>query len=109
MNQPRRAGIMEKQMWLAIEAVLEAEYEVGAIESAMLGKQVVQEMDWVIDSGSTNHMTRHEGGVIQRSNRRLRKDEHQMRTATGELVSATEIGTIRIKIWSPAQGARTIL
>jgi len=32
-----------------------------------------------------------------------------MRTATGELVSATGIGTVRIRICSPSQGSQTIL
>jgi len=32
-----------------------------------------------------------------------------MRTATGELVSATGIGTVRIRIWSPSQGSQMIL
>ena len=108
-SQPGRVGVMEEEMWLATKAVSKDKSEVEAIESAMLGKQVVQEIDWVIDSGCTNHMTRHEEAFIPGSYHRLTKDERQMRTATGEVVSATGIGTVRIKIWSPDRGERTIL
>jgi len=36
-------------------------------------------------------------------------DERQMCTLTGELVSATGIGSVRIRIWLPSQGSQTIL
>lgn len=89
-------------MWSATKAVLEDEDEVEAIESEMWRKQVVQEMDWVIDSGCTNHMNGYEAAFIPGSYHRLAKDKPHMWTATGEVVSTTGIGTVRIKIWSPA-------
>jgi len=63
----------------------------------------------VIDSGCTNHMTKHAGIFLEGTYKRLTSDERQMRTATGEWVSAAGIGTVRIRIWSPSQGSQTIL
>jgi len=66
-------------------------------------------MDWVIDSGCNNHMTKHAGVFLEGTYKRLTSDERQMCTATGELVTAPGIGTVGIRIWSPSQGSQTIL
>jgi len=109
MNQTGRAGVMEEQLWLASDANAESVHEVKRVEKAMMGKHVVPDMDWVIDSGCTNHMTKHAGVFLERTYKRLTCDERQMCTATGELVSAAGIGTVRIRIWSLSQGLQTIL
>jgi len=109
VNQTGRAGVMEEQLWLATDANAESVHEEKRVEKAMMGKHVVPEIDWVIDSGCINHMTKHAGVFLDGTYKRLTSDERQMRTATGELVSAAGIGTVRIRIWSPSQGSRTIL
>ena len=123
--QTERTCVMGEQPWLATdtasgrEKVKTSVYhnviktprgdEEKKLEKALMGKQVITEMDWVLDSGCTNHMTKHADVFLEGTYRRLATNERQMRTATGELVSATGIGTVRVKIWSPAQGPKTIL
>jgi len=123
--QTERAGVMEEQLWLATDVVpgtgkvkasvyhdvikTQNGHEEKKLEQALMGKQVITEMDWVLDSGCTNHMAKYADVFLEGTYQRLTTDERQMRTATGELVSATGIGTVRIKIWSPAQGSKTIL
>jgi len=75
----------------------------------MMGKHVVPDIDLVIDSGCTNHMTKHACVFLEGTYKCLTSDERQMRTATGELLSAAGIGTVRIRIWSPSQESQTIL
>jgi len=109
VHQTGRAGIMEEQLWLATDTNTERVHEEKRVEKAMMGKHVVPEMDWMIDSSCTNHMMKHGGVFLQGTYKGLTSDEQQMRTATGELVSAAGIGTVRIRIWSPSQGSQTIL
>jgi len=94
---------------LATNANAESVHEKRRVEKAMMGKHVVPEMDWVIDSGCTNHMTKQAGVFLEGNYKRLISDERQMRTAIGELVSAAGIGTVRIRIWSSSQGSQMIL
>jgi len=100
---------MEEQLWLATDANAECMHEEKLLEMAMIGKHVVPDMDLVIHSGCTNHMTKHAGVFLEATYKHLTSDEGQMRTTTGELVSAAGIGTVRIRIWSPSQGFQTIL
>ena len=100
VNQTRRAGVMEEQLWLATDANAESMHEEKRVEKAMMGKHVVPDIDWVIDSSCTNHMTKHAGVFLQGTYKRLMSDERQMTTITGELVSAAGMGTVRIRIWS---------
>jgi len=109
MNQTGRAGIMEEQLWLTTDANAESVHEEKPVEKAMMGKHVVPEMDWVIDFGFTNHMMKHAGVSLEGTYKRLTSDKRQMRTATGELVSAAGISTVRIRIWLPSQASQTIL
>jgi len=109
VNHTGRAGVMEEQPRLATDAHAESVHEEKRVEKAMMGKHVVPDMNWVIDSGCTNHMTKHAGVFLEGTYKRLTSDERQMHTTTGELVSAARIGTVHIRIWSPSQGSQTIL
>jgi len=90
---------MEEQLWLATDANAESVHEEKRVEKAMMGKHVVPDMNWVIDSGCTNHMTKDAGVFLEGTYKRLTSDERQICTATGKLVSAAVIGTVRIRIW----------
>jgi len=109
MHQTGRAGVMEEQLWLAADANAESVHEEKPVDKAMIRKHFVPDMDWVIDSGCTNHMTKHAGVFLKGTYKRLTSDERQMRTARGELGSTIGIGTVCIRIWSPSQGSQTIL
>jgi len=84
MNQTERASVMEEELWLATAANAESVHEEKRVAKAIMGKHVVPEIDWVIDSGCTNHMTKHAGVFLEGTYKRLTSDEQQMPTATGE-------------------------
>src|SRR5205807_3808736 len=73
------------------------------------GLEMDTESEWVLDFGCTNHtgITSHQSLFLDKTFMNLPKDKHQIRTATGELVSAAGIGNIRIPIWLPGQGRKT--
>ena len=94
---------------LVTDTNAESVQEERRVEKGMMGKHVVPDIDWVIDSGCTNQMTKHAGVFLEGTSKRLTCDERQMRTTTGDLVSAAGICTVSIRIWSPSQGSQTIL
>jgi len=75
MNQTGRAGVIEEQLWLAADANAKTMHEEKRVDKAMMGKHVVPDMDWVIDSGCTNHMTKHAGVFLEDTYKRLTSDE----------------------------------
>ena len=109
MNQKGTASIIEEQLWLATDANAESVHEEKRVEKAIMGKHIVPDMDLVIDTGCTNHITKHAGVFLKGTYKCLTSNEQQMRTAPGELVSTARIGTVRVRIWSPSQGSQTIL
>jgi len=45
MNQTRRAGVMEEQLWLATDTNAESVHEEKRVEKAMMGKHLIPNMD----------------------------------------------------------------
>jgi len=67
-------------------------YTVGRL---LGGVGVTNEIEWVVDSGCTNHMTGNSNVIVKETYFSLSANRRQMKTATGELVSAAGIGTVQ--------------
>ena len=119
-SRPRRndhTAVMDDQIWLSMEERGELKKEpareevhkkiaesLDDEEMVLSGTNGTDRMDWVIDSGCTNHMTGNRQVFLEGSYQTLPSNKRQMKTATGELVSASGIGTVRADIWIPNKG-----
>ena len=64
----------------------------------------MDEMQWVVNSGCTNHMTGDRNTFVEETYITLPANRRQMRTAMEELVSAAGIGSIQTYTWTPGGG-----
>jgi len=74
------------------------------VERVVGGEGVTNEMEWVVVSGCTNHMTGDRNPFVKETYVSLPANRRQMKTATGELVSAAGIDTIQTYTWTPGGG-----
>jgi len=74
------------------------------VERVLGGVGVTNEIEWVVDSGCTNHMTGNRNAFVKETYVSLSANRPQMQTATGELVSAAGIGTVQTYTWTPGGG-----
>jgi len=65
------------------------------VEPVLGGVAVTNEIEWVVDSECTNHMTGNRNAFIKEPYVSLSANRRQMKTPTGELVSAAGIGTVQ--------------
>jgi len=78
------------------------------VECVLGGVGVTNEIEWVVDSGCTNHMTGNRNAFVKETYVSLSADRRQMKTATGELVSAAGIGTVQTDTWTPGGGRQRL-
>ena len=78
------------------------------VERVLGGVGVTNEIEWVVDSGCTNHMTGNRNAFVKENYVSLSANRRQIKTATGELVSAAGIGTVQTYTWTPGGGRQPL-
>jgi len=78
------------------------------VEPVLGGVGVTNEIEWVVDSGCTNQMTGNRNAFVKETYVSLSANQHQMKTAMGELVSAAGIGTVQTYTWTPGGGRQRL-
>ena len=80
----------------------------STVERVLGGVGVTNEIEWVVDSGFTNHMTGNRNAFVKETYVSLSANQRQVKTATGELVSAPGIGTVQTYTWTPGGGRQQL-
>jgi len=71
------------------------------VERVLRGVGMMNEIEWVVDSGCPNHMAGNRNAFVKETYVSLSANRRQMKTATGELVSTASIGTVQTYTWMP--------
>jgi len=78
------------------------------VERLLGGVGVTNEIQSVVDSGCTNHTSGNRNAFVKETYVSLSANQCQMKTAAGELVSATSIGTVQTYTWMPGGGRQPL-
>jgi len=78
------------------------------VERVLGGVVVTNEIESVVDSGCTNHMPGNRNAFVKETYVSLSANRHQIKTATGELISAAGIGTVQTYTWTPGGGRQRL-
>jgi hypothetical protein len=85
---------------------VEKDDDIGIIKADIGSLYHLQPTDWIIDSGSTEHLICSPNRFVPGT---VRKYKREIRTATREITSSTVMGSVLVKMAHPASGVREVV